>query len=83
MRIEKGIIWRIVCLELQNGHMKTDSNLTMTRQRNKVNSREIGIDGIKVGVADEIKYVGMWLNHSLTMRNWWQQCAVWFPEIYH
>ena len=28
----------------------------------------IGIDGIKVGEADEIKYVGMWLNQSLTMR---------------
>ena len=29
---------------------------------------EIDIDGIKVGAADEIKYVGMYLNHSLTMR---------------
>ena len=29
---------------------------------------EIGIDGIKVGAADDIKYVGMWLNYSLTMR---------------
>ena len=38
------------------------------RQRKKVMSMEIDIDGIKVGVADEIKYVGMWLNQSLTMR---------------
>ena len=37
------------------------------RQRKKVTSREIGTDGIKVGTADEIKYVGMWLNHSLTI----------------
>ena len=29
---------------------------------------EIGIDGIKVGAANDIKYVGMWLNYSLTMR---------------
>ena len=29
---------------------------------------EIGIDGIKVGAADEIKYVGMWIGHPLTMR---------------
>ena len=38
------------------------------RQRNKDTSMEIGIDGIKVRAAHEIKYVGMWLNHSLTMR---------------
>ena len=38
------------------------------RQRNKVTSMEIDIDGIKAGAADDIKYVGMWLNHSLTMR---------------
>ena len=38
------------------------------RQRNKVTSMEIGIDGIKVGAADEMKNVGMCPNHSLTMR---------------
>ena len=37
------------------------------RQRNKVTSMEIGICGIKDGAADELKYMGMWLNHSLTM----------------
>ena len=37
-------------------------------QRKKVTSMEIGIDGIKVGVAGEIKHVEMWLNHPLTMR---------------
>ena len=37
------------------------------RQRNKVTSIEIGIDGIKVGAADNIKYLGMWFNLSLTM----------------
>ena len=29
---------------------------------------DIGINGIKVGAADDIKYVGMWLDNSLTMR---------------
>ena len=38
------------------------------RQRKKVTSMAIGIEGIKVGAVDEIKYVGMLLNHSLTMR---------------
>ena len=32
------------------------------RQRHKVTSREIGIEGIKVGAADDITYVGMWLD---------------------
>ena len=44
---------------------------------------DIGIDGIKVGMADDIKYVGMWHDNSLTMRNRWQQCAGRFPEIQH
>ena len=42
--------------------------LARERQRKKVTSVEIGIDGIMVGAADEIKYVGMWLDHSLTMK---------------
>ena len=37
------------------------------RQRHKVSSMEIGVDGIKVGAADDIKYVRMWLDNSLTM----------------
>ena len=41
---------------------------TSERQRHKVTSRGIGIDGIKVGAADNIKYVGMWLKYLLTMR---------------
>ena len=40
---------------------------TSEKQRHKVTSREIGIDGIKVGAADDIKYVGKWLDYSLTM----------------
>ena len=28
----KDIIWRFVCQELQNGHLKIDSSLTMNRQ---------------------------------------------------
>ena len=31
---------------------------------------DISVDGIKVGAADDIKYVGMWLDNSLTMRKW-------------
>ena len=38
------------------------------RQIHKVTSMEIGIDGIKVVAADDIKYVGMWLDNSLTMQ---------------
>ena len=38
------------------------------RQRHKVTSMDIFIDGIKVGAAGDIKYVGMWLDNSLTMR---------------
>ena len=41
---------------------------TSNRQRHKVTSRESGIEGIKVGTADDIKYMGIWLNYSLTMR---------------
>ena len=41
---------------------------TSESQRHKVTSMEIGIDGIKVSVADDIKYVGMWLDYSLTMK---------------
>ena len=29
---------------------------------------DIGVDGIRVGAADDIKYVGIWLDNSLTMR---------------
>ena len=66
MRIVKDIIWRTVCQELQNGNEKIDSSLTRKtefivfaseRQRKKVTSMEIDIDGIKVRAADEIKYV--------------------------
>ena len=35
------------------------------RQRHKVTSVEIGIDGIKVGAADDVKYVGMWINYFI------------------
>ena len=39
------------------------------RQRHKVTSMDIGADGIKDGAAGDIKYVRMWLDNSLTMRN--------------
>ena len=32
---------------------------TSERQRHNITSMEIGIDGINVGAADDIKYVGM------------------------
>ena len=38
------------------------------RQRHKVNSMDIGVDGIKVWAADDINYVGMWLDNSSIMR---------------
>ena len=38
------------------------------RQKHKVISMDIGIYGISVLADDDIKYVGMWLNNSLTMR---------------
>ena len=38
------------------------------RQRPKVTSTDIAVDGIKVGAADDIKYVGMWHDNSLTRR---------------
>ena len=38
------------------------------RERHKVTSNDLSVNGIKVGVVDDIKYVGMWLDNSLTMR---------------
>ena len=43
--------------------------LASERQRHHVTSGDIGIDRIKVGAADDIKHVGMWLDNSLPMRN--------------
>ena len=42
--------------------------LASERQRHKVTSVDTGVDGIKFGAADDIKYVGMRLDISLTMR---------------
>ena len=36
---------------------------TSERQRHKATSIESGIDGIKIGAAGDIKYVGMWLDY--------------------
>ena len=41
---------------------------TSERQRHKVTSMEIDIDESKFSVADDMKYVGMWLDYSLAMR---------------
>ena len=54
---------------LKLNYKKTDFIVfTSKRQRHKVNTRKIGIDGTKVGAANDIKYVGMWLDYSLTIR---------------
>ena len=45
------------------------------RQRQKITSTDISVDGIKVETADNIKYVGMWLYTLLLMKNRWHQCA--------
>ena len=37
---------------------------TSERQRHKVTSMEIDIDESKVNAADDMKYVGMWLDYS-------------------
>ena len=76
--IVKDIMWRTVHQELQKwtceNRLKLNNEKTeftvfaSERQRHKVTSMEIGIDEIKVGAADDIKYVGMWLENSLTMR---------------
>ena len=78
MRIVKDIIWKIVCQEISEwtcenrfklNNEKTEFIVfTSERQRHKVTSREIGIDGIKVGAADDIMYVVMWLYYSFAMR---------------
>ena len=51
------------------------------RQRHKVTSMEIGTDGIKVGAADDINYVGMWLDNSMTMRKQVEALCRKVPEI--
>ena len=38
------------------------------KDRHKVTSIGSIVDRIKVGAADDIKYVGMWLDNSLTTR---------------
>ena len=58
--------------------MKIDSSLSMKRQNSyslqmkdkdtQVTSMQIAIDGIKVGASVDIKYVGMWLDNSLTTK---------------
>ena len=51
---------------------------TSEGQGHKVTSIEIGIDGIKVSAADDIKYVGMWLDYSLTQK---KQAAAVYSKV--
>ena len=54
---------------LKLNNQKTDFIFfTSERQRHKVISMEIDIDGRKVSAVDDMKYLGMWLDYSLTMR---------------
>ena len=54
---------------LKLNNEKTEFTLFASeRQRHKVTSMEIAIDGIKVGAADDIKYVRILLRNSVSMR---------------
>ena len=58
--------WAVWTLENRlklNNEMTEFIVFTSERQRYKVTPMEIGIDRIKVEAADDIKYVGMWLNY--------------------
>ena len=48
--------------------IRQNSVFASGRQKHKITSTDITVYGIKVMVADNIKYVGMWLDTSLTMR---------------
>ena len=37
---------------------------TSERQRHKITSPDISVDGIKAGATDNIKYVGIFINHK-------------------
>ena len=56
------------CENRRNLNNKRTAFIVFASERHKGTSVEIGTDGIKVGAADDIKYDGMWLDYSLTMR---------------